>query len=124
MNKILIVEDEEVLLRVLKDRFVDAGWEVETAEDGIAAVKKIKKEDYDLILLDLVMPKKDGFEVLKEIKGDPAYTTLPIMVLSNLGGDEDIKKALQLGATDYYVKTQHPISEMLDKANKFRSKGA
>lgn len=124
MNKILIVEDEEVLSRVLKDRFSDAGWNVDTAEDGVAAIEKIKKENYDMVLLDLIMPKKDGFEVLKEIKGDPSYKTLPIMVLSNLGGDEDIKKALQLGAIDYYVKTQHPISEMIDKAKRFQSRGA
>ena len=96
MKKILIAEDEEVLLNVLKDRFEAEGWEVTTARDGEEAVESIKKIRPDLVLLDLLMPKKDGFEVLKEIRGDPEFKTLPIIVvLSNLGSDEDIKKAIE-----------------------------
>ncbi len=123
MNKILIAEDEDVLLRVLKDRFEEDGWDVTTAKDGEEAVKAIKKHDFDLVLLDLIMPKKDGFAVLEEIKGDPQYKNLPIMVLSNLGSDDDIKRALSLGATDYYVKTQHPVGEILEKAKAMEMKG-
>ena len=122
MKKILIAEDEEVLLNVLKDRFEAEGWEVTTARDGEEAVESIKKIRPDLVLLDLLMPKKDGFEVLKEIRGDPEFKTLPIIVvLSNLGSDEDIKKALALGANDYFVKTQHPMSEIVEKAKKYES---
>jgi len=122
MKKILIAEDEEVLLNVLKDRFEAEGWEVTTARDGEEAVESIKKIRPDLVLLDLLMPKKDGFEVLKEIRGDPEFKTLPIIVvLSNLGSDEDIKKALSLGANDYFVKTQHPMSEIVEKAKKYES---
>ena len=122
MKKILIAEDEEVLLNVLKDRFEAEGWEVTTARDGEEAVESIKKIRPDLVLLDLLMPKKDGFEVLKEIRGDQEFKTLPIIVvLSNLGSDEDIKKALALGANDYFVKTQHPMSEIVEKAKKYES---
>lgn len=125
MNKILIVEDEETLLNVLKDRFESEGWEVETAKDGIEAMDQMEKASkgsmFDLVLLDLLMPKKDGFEVLEEIRDDLELKDLPIIVLSNLGGDEDIKKALALGANDYYVKTQHPMSEIVEKAKKYKT---
>ncbi len=120
MKKILIAEDEEVLLNVLKDRFEAEGWEVTTAKDGEEAIESIKKSQPDLVLLDLLMPKKDGFEVLKEVKSNPEYKNLPIIiVLSNLGSDEDIKKALALGANDYFVKTQHPMSEIVEKVKKY-----
>lgn len=125
MKKILIAEDEEILLNVLKDRFEADGWEVSLAKDGVEAIEAIKKFLPDLVLLDLVMPKKDGFEVLKEVRTNPEFKTLPIIVvLSNLGSDEDIKKALALGANDYFVKTQHPMSEIVEKAKKYEAGGA
>ncbi len=124
MKKILIAEDEDVLSNVLKDRFEAEGWEVTTVKDGVEAMGAINKEPkFDLVLLDLLMPKKDGFEVLKEVMGNPELKSLPIIVLSNLGGDDDIKKALALGAKDYFVKTQHPMSEIVEKAKKYESQG-
>ncbi len=127
MKKILIAEDEEVLVNVLKDRFEAEGWEVTVAKDGVETMEYIEKESkksmFDLVLLDLLMPKKDGFEVLKEVMGNPELKNLPIIVLSNLGGDDDIKKALALGAKDYFVKTQHPMSEIVEKAKKYESGG-
>ena len=120
MKKILIAEDEEVLLNVLRDRFKAEGWEVSTARDGEEAIETIKKFRPDVVLLDLLMPKKDGFEVLKEIRSNPVLKTLPIIiVLSNLGSDEDIKKVMALGANDYFVKTQHPMSEIVEKVKKY-----
>ena len=123
MKKVLIAEDEEVLMNVLKDRFESEGWKVDVAKDGQEAIDAITKNSHDLLLLDLLMPKKDGFEVLREVRGNPEQKGLHIIVLSNLGGDEDIKKALELGANDYYVKTQHPMSEIVDKAKKYESRG-
>lgn len=120
MKKILIAEDEDVLLNVLKDRFEAEGWEVSTAKDGEETVVSINKFKPNLVLLDLLMPKKDGFEVLKEIRSNPEFKDLPIIiVLSNLGSDEDIKKAMALGANDYFVKTQHPMSEIVEKVKKY-----
>ena len=123
MKKVLIAEDEEVLLNVLKDRFESEGWAVTVAKDGQEAVDAITKDNHDLLLLDLLMPKKDGFEVLQEVRSNPEHKGLHIIVLSNLGGDEDIKKALELGANDYFVKTQHPMSEIVEKAKKYESRG-
>ena len=109
------------MLNVLKDRFEAEGWDVVMAKDGEETMEAVEKSKVDLMLLDLLMPKKDGFEVIKEVRSNPELKDLPIIVLSNLGGDEDIKKALALGANDYYVKTQHPMSEIVEKAKKYES---
>lgn len=122
MKKILIAEDEEILLDVLKDRFEDEGWEVVTASNGEEVIQSLGKDNFNLVLLDLLMTQKDGFSVLEDVKKDPALKDIPIIVLSNLGGEEDIKKALALGAKDYFVKTQHPMSEIVEKANKYVTK--
>lgn len=113
--KILIVEDEQVLAKVLKEKFDKAGFETKVSGDGDAAVVDAKNFLPEIIILDLVLPKKSGFEVLKEIKAGPETKTIPVIVVSNLGEDSDIKKALSLGAKDYFVKSQHPINEIIEK---------
>ena len=113
--KIFIVEDEDILLKVLKEKFERESYQVALATDGEMAFSLIQKFQPDMILLDLLLPKKSGFEVLEQIKSDPALKTTPVIVLSNLGQDEDIKKALQMGADDHLVKTHHPINEVLDR---------
>ncbi|MDP3778971.1 MAG: response regulator [bacterium] len=115
MNKILIVEDEEFLIRALKDNLESEGCSVDTAANGEEAVEHIKKMKPDIILLDLLMPKKDGFYVLEEIKKNSDWKLIPVIVLSNLGGDADIKQALAMGANDYFIKSQHPIEEVIEK---------
>lgn len=74
-------------------------------------------------MLDLILPKKSGFDVLHEIKADPVLRSIPVIVISNLYQDEDIKRALQLGAEDYIVKSQHPINEVIDKVRGYIIKG-
>lgn len=113
--KILIVEDEDVLSLVLEEKFKNEGYEVMIASDGEQAKPKAQKFKPDVILLDLILPKKGGLDVLAELKVDPELKIVPVVVLSNLEGDETIKKALELGAIDYYVKTQHPIAEIVEK---------
>ena len=113
--KVVIVEDEEILLKVLQEKFKQAGFEIASAVDGSEAISVVKKFMPDVVVLDLILPKKTGFEVLEEIKSDPQLKQIPVVVLSNLGQDDDIKKALQLGAEDYIVKTQHPINEVVEK---------
>lgn len=113
--KILIVEDEQVLSKVLKEKFDKAGFETKVSGDGEAAISDTKNFLPTIIVLDLVLPKKSGFEVLKAIKDDPETTNIPVIVVSNLGEDSDIKKALSLGAKDYFVKSQHPINEIIEK---------
>lgn len=118
--KILIVEDEEILSKVLKEKFERAGFKVSTAMDGEVAITEAKRFQPDVILLDLILPKKNGFEVLQELRSGSELKISPIIiVLSNLGQDEDIKKALQLGAEDYIVKTQHPVNEVIEKVKDY-----
>lgn len=119
MHKIVIVEDEEALARVLKEKFETEEFAVELAIDGKVALPVIKKFQPDLVLLDLMLPKRDGIDVLRDIKADRDLEGLPVIVLSNLDGDEDIKQAIALGAKDYFVKSQHPIKEVVEKVKDF-----
>lgn len=119
MNHILIVEDEEFLVRTLQDNLVSEGFKVDAAMDGEEALSKLAKDKPDLILLDLLLPKKDGFYVLNQVKQNPEWKLIPVIVLSNLGGDTEIKKALEMGADDYFVKSQHPIQEVVEKVKDY-----
>lgn len=122
MSNILVVEDEDFLKKPLKDTLELEGYDVDTASDGEDAIKRIEKKKPDLILLDLLMPKKDGFFVLEELAKSPEWKLIPVIVLSNLGGDEEIKRALSMGAKDYFVKAQHPIEEVIDKVKEYAAR--
>ena len=89
------------------------------AADGVTALKLARERKPNLILLDLVMPIKDGFETLKELKADSSLKDVKVIVLSNLGQDEDIKKAKALGAVDYVVKANVSIQQMMDMIKKY-----
>lgn len=119
MNKILVVEDEKFLMRVLKDNLEAEGCAVDTAMNGDEAMERVRKSTPDLVLLDLLLPKRDGFFVLEEIRKNQEWKTMPVIILSNLGGDADIKRALDLGADDYFVKSQHPIEEVVGKVREY-----
>lgn len=123
MKTILIAEDEDFLSSALKDNLEAEGYAVEVAANGEEAVKRLRKKLPNLILLDLLMPKKDGFYVLTEAKNNPEWKLVPIIVLSNLGDDAEIKKALALGASDYFVKSQHPIEEVVEKVKEYLEGG-
>lgn len=119
MNNVLIIEDEDFLVQALQDNLSAKGCSIEVALNGEEAIEKINKKKPDLILLDLLLPKKDGFFVLEEVKKNPEWKLIPIIVLSNLGEDREIKKALEAGADDYFVKSQHPIEEVLEKVDEY-----
>ncbi|MDD4931585.1 MAG: response regulator [Candidatus Colwellbacteria bacterium] len=121
--KILIVEDEEALSRVLKEKFETEGFESMIVGNGADAVETTAKFKPDVVVLDLLLPKKDGFTILGELKADAELKAIPVVVLSNLGEDENIKRAIQLGAADYFVKTQHPINEIIEKVKEQTAKG-
>lgn len=123
MNHILIVEDEEFLALALKDNLEAEGHTVEVATNGDEAITRIQKNKPKIILLDLLMPKRDGFSVLEEIKKNLEWKLIPIVVLSNLGGDAEIKRAFEMGADDYFVKSQHPIEEVVDKVKNILQAG-
>ncbi|MDP2648096.1 MAG: response regulator [Candidatus Yanofskybacteria bacterium] len=120
--KILLVEDDEVLAKVIYEELGDAGFEVFQAYDGEAGLNLARKKQPDLVLLDILLPKKNGFEVLDAMKKTPETKEIPVIVLTMLGSDEDIKKGLQLGANDYIVKSQHAVIEIIEKVKNFFAK--
>lgn len=120
--KVLIVEDEEALANIVKEEFRGAGYDVKIAKDGEEALKTAKSFHPNVILLDLILPKKNGLDVLAELKADSDLSDITVIVLSNLAEDESIKKAIALGAEDYFVKTQHSIYEVIEKVQKFLGK--
>jgi DNA-binding response OmpR family regulator len=113
MKKILIAEDEKPLAEALALKLGHAGYETVRAEDGEKAVELILAGGIDLIILDLIMPKVDGFGVLEEMK--EKGISIPVIVASNLSQKEDEAKAKTLGATDYFIKSDVPISELVEK---------
>lgn len=116
--KILIVEDERVLVNVLEEKFTREGFEVEVAYSGEEAETTLKKFRPDIILLDLLLPQKSGFDVLRDIKSNPELKSIAVIVLSNLGEAENLKKGLELGADDYLIKAQHPLKEVVEKVKR------
>jgi len=117
-HKIVILEDDRILLKALNIELLSNGFEVLSAADGESGLKLIGKEKPDLVLLDLVMPKMHGFEVLTKLKKNKDTENIPIIILSNLGQDEEIKKGMDLGALDYYKKASTDLSELSDKIKK------
>ncbi len=113
--KILIIEDEEVLAKVIQEKLEKTGDNVAVAADGEATVTIARKFVPDIVVLDLLLPKQSGFEVLRILKKDEKLKMIPVIVVSNLGEESDIKRALSLGATDYYVKSEHPLNEIIEK---------
>ena len=112
---ILVAEDDQFYANIYKVKLAKEGYQVVLAFNGEETLKEARLKKPDLILLDLIMPVKDGFETLKELKEDTSLRDVKVVVLSNLGQDEDIKKVKELGATDYLVKTNISIQKVLDK---------
>ena len=125
MNRVLIVEDEKALSLALRDNLEAEKLSVDLATNGEEAMDHIRKNTPDLILLDLLMPKKDGFYVLEEVRKNPNWKSLPIIVLSNLGGGVQVTTAgadfseVAMYANDYLVKSQHPIDEVVKKVKEY-----
>jgi len=114
-QKILIVDDEEVLRRIYSDRLTFEGFDVDTAADGEEALNKIKTAPPRLILLDILMPKINGLQVLEHLNTNAELKKIPVIILSNVANDENIKKALSLGARDYLLKTNFSPNEIISK---------
>ncbi|MEK7074844.1 MAG: response regulator, partial [Patescibacteria group bacterium] len=115
MKKILIVEDEPTLQRAILSVLTDQGYKIFSATNGEDAITIARKELPDLILLDLILPKKDGFAVLTDLKQEPATMNIPVIILTNLEGNADVERALALGATTYLVKTNYKLEEIAEK---------
>jgi len=114
-KKILIIEDDKFLRELIVKKLVKEGYEISEAVDGEEGVKKVKEEKPDLVLLDLILPGIDGFEVLSRTKEDPALSQIPVIILSNLGQKEDVERGLGLGAIDYLIKAHFTPGEIIEK---------
>lgn len=118
-KKILIIEDEKDLRFFLTTAFKTEGFEIIEAIDGETGIEKAKKEKPDLILLDLLLPGIDGFEVLSRLKKDEELEKIPIFVLSNFDQEEKKEKSFKLGAVDYLVKANFSLEEIVEKVSSF-----
>ena len=121
-KKVLIVEDDEHIAKVYEIQLAKEGLIIIIARDGEEAVKIIESEKPDLVILDLMLPKKDGFWVLEEIKKNAKSSKIPILVISNLGQKTDEKRAMELGATEYLIKIDYPIQEIISKIKSYLKK--
>jgi DNA-binding response OmpR family regulator len=122
MPRVLLVEDDPFLSSLLKNKLTREGFEVIYAKDGDEAVDLAKKGNIDLMMLDLILPKKSGFEVIAEIKKNPETQGLPVVIISNLGQEEDAEKAKELGAVGYFIKAKTSIDDLVKNVKEFVKK--
>lgn len=115
MAKILIVEDDSILRQTVGEFLGAEGLEIIYASDGEEGVKLAKEQNPQLMLLDIILPRKDGYEVIKDLKADEKTKHIPIVILTNLGSLSDVEKAIELGATTYLVKADYKLEEIAKK---------
>ena len=117
-KKILIIEDEEILLELLQKKLTQEGYEVTIARDGIDGLDRVKENVPDIILLDIIMPRMGGFEVMKELQKSEEFSGIPIIIISNSGQPVELDLAQKLGARDWLIKTDFDPQEVIDKVVK------
>lgn len=119
-QKIFVIEDDDLMLNLYGRTFRLNGFEVETAKDGVEALSKLKDiaKNPDIIVLDIMMPKMNGFDVLKQLKKDHKTKDIPVIVLSNLANSQDVEEALKFGAAMHLVKSQHDPQDTVEKIKK------
>lgn len=110
----LIVEDDALLAKVLIEKFAGAGFEVSNVMNGLEAQKEAERFKPSVILLDLILPGLDGFGVLKLLKSTPASKNFPVVIMSNIGEESDVRSTLALGAVDYFIKSNMSIEKLLN----------
>ena len=113
--KILIIEDDKFLRDLMSQKLLHEGFTVKEALDGEEGIKSALEDTPDLILLDLILPRIDGFAVLENMKSEPKLASLPILILSNLGQKEDVTRAMSLGAVDFLIKSNFTLGEVVEK---------
>ncbi len=116
---ILVTDDDPLISRMYQHKLVADGYDVETAADGQEALAKVAAKKPDLILLDVMMPKMNGVETLKALKGDKKTSHIPVIILTNLGDNsDDVEKAKKLGALDYLVKAETSLKQLSERVSK------
>lgn len=114
-GKILIIEDDRYISKMYQLKLSLESYSVQVADNGRAGVEKVKEFKPDIILLDILMPELDGFEVLKIVKDDAETKKIPVLIMSNLGQEDHIQKGMDLGAVGYIVKSQYTPSKVVEK---------
>ena len=120
-KKVIIIEDDEYISKIYEIKLTLAGIATKVVTSGDEALASIITEKPDLIILDLMLPKKNGFTVLEDIKKDPVLAKIPVIILSNLGQKSDKERALALGANEYLVKVDYPIRDVVGKVKEYFS---
>ncbi len=118
-KKILVAEDDKFLASAYKAKLAKSGFDVIMTSDGIETLEALKTSKPDLILLDLIMPNKDGFSVLEEIEKYDELKSIPVIIASNLGQKEDIDKGMALGAKDFVIKSNMSLDDLVSKINQY-----
>jgi CheY-like chemotaxis protein len=119
MKKILLIEDEELIIKLLSKKLDAAGYDVALAMNGQEGIEKMRQNIPDLVLLDIVMPRMGGFEVMAEMKKDEKLAKIPVIIISNSGQPLELERAKELGAADWLVKTEFDPKEVADKIQKY-----
>lgn len=114
-KKILLIEDEEIMIDLLQKKLTKEGYEISVARDGEEGLKAMREVKPDLILLDIIMPKMGGFEVMEEMGKDKNLKDIPVIVISNSGQPVELDKAQKLGAKDWLIKTEFDPQEVINK---------
>lgn len=122
MGKIILVEDDPFLIDIYTLKIKEAGFEVIAIEDGDKALNVLEKEKPDLLLLDIVLPNYDGWEILKKVREKKQFQNLPVIILSNLGQKQEVEKGLDLGAVKYLIKAHYTPTEVVEEIKKILNK--
>ena len=122
--KVYIAEDDQFLVKAYQMKLAQAGFEVFVAYDGQQLLDKLKEGDPDIILLDLIMPTMDGFVTLTQLHADGVTQRVPVIVASNLGQEEDIRRAKELGARDFILKSNVSLQAIVDIVHKYSQSSA
>lgn len=119
MKNVLLIEDEDFLANLLKTRLEKDGLAIQIARDGQEALNFLKETKFDLVLLDLILPKISGFEVLETMKADLQLQSIPVVIISNLGQENDISRGQSLGAMEYFIKAKVSIEDLIGQVKKY-----
>ena len=118
MKNILLVEDDPFLIDIYSTKLKESGFSVDVAQDSDKCFEKLSEKSFDMAVLDIVLPHVDGWGILKRIKEDPKYRSLPVIILSNLGQKEEVEKGLGLGAAKYLIKAHYTPSQVVEEVKK------
>lgn len=113
--KIVIIEDEPMLLKALNIELLGEKFQIASAQNGVSGLELVEKEKPDLVLLDLLLPRISGFDVLQKMKENPETKNIPVIILSNLSEEDQVKKALKLGAEDFFIKSNIKLEQIVKK---------